>query len=109
MALFRFFRTPKHQQYDYIPRYWNPQKEELEERLKRIDDMKNGDAEAIKARLSGGFKRGGGGYQRGNAQFRRRQARRSNMTLLLVLVVLVFLSYLFINVYLPELAESIGN
>jgi len=108
MAIFRFFRTPSHQKYDYIPRYWDPQKEELEERLQRVEDRKKGDAESMKARLSGGFKRGGG-YQKGNVQFRRRQTRRSNITLLVVLVVLVFLSYLFINVYLPEIAAAVGE
>ncbi|GJM05734.1 MAG: hypothetical protein DHS20C09_17300 [marine bacterium B5-7] len=107
MAVFRFFRLPKHQKYDYIPRYWDPRQEELEERLQRIEDIKNGDAEAIKARLSGGFKRGG--YQQGNVRFRRSQAKRSNLILLGVLVMLLFLSYMFISVYLPEIAAAIGE
>ena len=47
MAVFRFLKLPKHQKYDYIPRYWDPQKEELDERLKRIEDIKSGDAEAV--------------------------------------------------------------
>lgn len=106
MAVFRFLKLPKHQKYDYIPRYWDPQKEELEERLKRIEDVKSGDTEAVKSRLSGGFRRG---YQQGNARFRKQQAKRSNLILLLVVAALIFLTYMFISVYLPEIAASLSE
>jgi hypothetical protein len=43
MALLRFFRVPKHQQYDYKPRFWDPKKEELQERLDRIEKIQGGD------------------------------------------------------------------
>jgi hypothetical protein len=107
MAVFRFLKLPKHQKYEYIPRYWDPQKEELEDRLKRIEGIKSGDAEAVKARLSGGFRRG---YQQGgNARFRKQQAKRSNLILLVVIAALIFLTYMFISVYLPEIAASLSE
>jgi hypothetical protein len=107
MAFFRFLRLPKHQKYDYIPRYWDPEKEELNERLKRIEDIQNGDPEALKARLSGGFRRGYN--QGGNGRFRKQQTKKSNLVLLGVIVVLLFLSYMFISVYLPELAAALED
>jgi len=107
MAFIRFSRLPKHQQYQYKPRYWDPQKEELEERLKQVENMKGGDAEAIKARLAGGFRRG---YQQGGqSRFRKQQVMRSNLVLLGLILLLLFLSYLFIRVYLPEIAASVGG
>ena len=30
-----FFRTPKHRVFNYKPRYWNPEKEAFEERIKQ--------------------------------------------------------------------------
>lgn len=39
MALrFSFFKVPEHKRFEYIPRYWNPEKEEREARLKRIQE-----------------------------------------------------------------------
>jgi hypothetical protein len=39
MALrFSFFKIPNHKRFEYIPRVWDPAKEEREERLKRIQE-----------------------------------------------------------------------
>lgn len=102
MAVLRFFRVPKHQQYDYKPRYWDPKKEELEERLKEIEDRKGNDPQAIKARLAGG------GFRRGfqtDGHYRKRQVMRSNFILLFIVVALILFSYLFISVYLPRIVN----
>lgn len=107
MAFIRFSKLPKYQQYQYKPRFWNPEKEDLEERLKRAEEMKSGNAESVKARLSGSFRRG---YQKAeDVRFRRRQVQRSNLVLLGVIVLLLFFSYMFISVYLPEIAAAIGE
>ncbi|MBV6655288.1 MAG: hypothetical protein KI786_16085 [Mameliella sp.] len=107
MALFKFSKLPRHQQYQYKPRFWNPEKEDLEERLKRAEEMKSGDTEGVKARLSGSFRRG---YQKAeDNRFRQRQVKRSNMVLLGVIALLILFSYLFISVYLPEIAAAIGE
>ena len=105
MALLRFFKLPRHQQYQYKPRFWDPKKEEREERLKQIEAVKEGDAEALKARLSANFRKG---YTK-DTSFRKKQVMRSNLILLGILVLLVVLSYLFIAVYLPKIAESVGS
>ncbi|MBE6329897.1 MAG: hypothetical protein E7072_07270 [Bacteroidales bacterium] len=46
MAIFNFFKTPKIRQYNVSYRYYDPKKEEREERLKRVQqqiaDEKNG-------------------------------------------------------------------
>ncbi len=106
MAVFKFFKLPRHQQYEYKPRYWDPKRDELEERLKQINDMKEGDAEAMKARLTAGFRKGG---FHGDTRYRSKQVMRSNLTLIGIIVVLLLLSYLFITLYLPEIAESVGQ
>ena len=105
MALLRFFKVPKHQQYEYKPRYWDPRKEELEDRLKRIDKIKGRDAEAVKARLSGGFRRGF--EATGVKRSRRGQVMRSNLILVGIIVILLLLSYLLLTVYLPEVVDFI--
>lgn len=103
MAIFRIFKAPKHQQYDFKPRYYDPEKEELKERLERLEEMKGSGPEAIKARLSGGFRRG---YAADNA-YRRKQMRRSNMLLIGIIVLLLLLTYFLLSVYLPSIVEAI--
>lgn len=107
MAFLRFTKIPKHQRYEYKPRYWDPRKEELEERLRRIEEVKQGDAESVKARLAGSFRKGYQGASEGG--FRQRQVRRSNLVLLGIILLLLLFSYLFISVYLPGISASLGG
>lgn len=103
MALLRFFKVPKHQRYRYVPRYWDPKKEELEERLKRIKESKDGNIEATKARLATGFRRG---YS-SDLQARRASVLRSNILLLGIIGLLLLASYVFIVKYLPTIVEAL--
>lgn len=103
MAFFKLSKLPKPQGYEYRPRYWNPQKEALEERLKQIEESKEGDTEAVKMRIASNFRRGG--YAQRGGMYKSRQNRQSNRTLLLVVAVLVLLSYWLLSVYLPELVK----
>ena len=105
MALLRFFRMPKHQQYEYKPRYWDPKKEELQKRLQQIEEIKAGGTDGIKARISSGFRRGYSASQAG----RRKEVMRSNMTLLGIIVALLVLSYMFLSVYLPRIVEAVES
>ena len=107
MAIFRGFRTPKHQQYDYKPRFWNPEKEALEERIKQVEERKSGNTESAKERISAGFKRGNNSYMAYGEKksFRSAQTRRSNITLFIVIILLALLTYLFLNIYLPEFEQ----
>ena len=103
MALLRFFKVPKHQRYDYKPRFYDPKKEELQKRLKEIEGAKKGEIEATKSRISNGMRRG---YAR-NYQTKRQQMLRSNMILLGVVLVLLLVSYLFLTKYLPQIVQSL--
>jgi len=106
MALLRFFRVPKNQQYDYKPRYWNPKKEELEKRLKEIEERSGNDPQAMRARLAGG------GFRRGfqaDTTYRKRHVFRSNMILLSIVVTLIIGSYLFLSVYLPRIVSMLES
>ncbi len=105
MALFSIFKTSKNQRFEYKPRYWDPIKEEKEERLrylKSLEEDKN-NPEAMKNRIAGSFRRS---FATDN-NVRTQQVRRTNRMLLYIIVVLVLLSYLFITFYLPGLMEQL--
>lgn len=95
MAL-NFFRTPKHQRYLYIPRFYDPEKEELQQKLKR-DNFADDTPEAMKARISAGLRR----KQTSDPEIRKEQARRSNRILFMTIIALIILSFILIDRYLP--------
>ena len=101
MAFLRFVKVPKNQQFEYKTRYWDPKKEELEERLKRIEEMQGTDSESMKARISSGLR----SRSYANTSYRRQQVMRSNVTLFAVVVGLVFITFLLLTNYLPRLVE----
>lgn len=103
MALLNFFKSTRHQRYNYIPRFYDPKKEALEERMRIMKGVKEGNTEDVKKRISGGFR--SGGYAPGASTYRNRQASRSNALILVLIVVLVILAYILANVYLDEIVN----
>ena len=102
MGIFRFMRTPTPQKFGYKPRFYNPDKEDLEERLERIRREESDDPEAVKKRIATGF-RSRGGYNKEAKFARKRGENRSNIILIGVIVVLILATYIFLEVYLPQI------
>jgi hypothetical protein len=105
MAFLKFSKLPRNQKFDYKPRYYDARKEELEERLKKIEESKSGDVEGIKNRIAGGFKR----RYEVEGSGRRNQVFRSNLTLLGIIVSLAFITYKMLVVYLPRFVEMLES
>ncbi len=103
MALRKFIKLPKHQQYQYKPRFWDPEKEKLNERLQKIEDLKGGGKDGMKARITSGLKRG----YLADSRLRNKALTRSNLLLLAIVIGLLALCYTFLTVYLPEIVEQI--
>ncbi len=103
MAIFNFFKTAKHQKYKYIPRYYDPNKEELMQRYKHAKLKASDSPEAVKARISDGLRR----KQRGNGAYRKQQVLRSNLILLAVIAFLVFSTFFFLIKYLPVIVKMV--
>lgn len=89
MAFIRVFRTPKHNKFDYNPMYWNPEKEDLQERLESVEKSKTNDPEALKARIGRGLRHRTAGVSSDTRGFRSRQVQKSNKTLIIVLAALI--------------------
>lgn len=102
MGFLRLFKPPKNQQFNYKPRYWDPKKEEAEKLRERVEQLQNGGVEAMKTRISGGFRKGAGGKAAG--AYRSQRVRKSNSTLLIVIICLMVLTYLGLTVYFPDIS-----
>ena len=104
MAIFNFFRTPKPQQFRYVPRHYDPEREEIKRRLAQLNpDEVDNSAEAMKHRISAGFKR----KQSADPTYRKRHTKRSNRMLAAIIVLLIVISVIMIERYLPALMQAL--
>ncbi len=94
MAFTSFFKKPEHKRFNIQPRYWDPAKEEREEREKRIRgelglrDENEPYIPNIKGRMK---------TQLRHAHFNSNGARnKSNIRLLLIFVLLAIAAYIYI-------------
>lgn len=105
MAFLSFFKKTSNQRFEYNPRYWDPQKEDLHKRVEQAKRQSGNDPEAIKARISASMRRGGSGVEK---KVRTNYMYRSNMMLIGIVVILLLLTYLFFVSYLPMILEGLG-
>ena len=102
MGVFKFLKPPSHQQFSYKPRFWDPKKEEARQRAERVKLLEDGGVDAMKARISGGFRKGAGGAAAGT--YRSERVKRANGTLFIVIIALLVISYFAIEVYFPDIS-----
>lgn len=102
MSFFRMGSRFKHRSFDYIPRYYDPVKEELEERLKGYNQKADA-TEIAKNRIRRGFRKGGVDTRK----YSQRVRKRSTFRLLGIIVFLVLVTFLLLNKYLPQLVAAI--
>ena len=100
MSVFNFFKRPPHQKFDYKPRFYDPVKEEREARLAKYKEG-GGDAEQVKARISAGFR------SRSRTGSIRNDSKRANLRLVAILIVLIWMTYYFLDKYLPVIVDAV--
>ena len=96
MAVLRFFKLPKPKKFEYTPLYYDPKKEEMEEREKRIATGINSSQtyeEDYSSRIKGSMRSASKRKQQKN---QKTDARTSNMRIVLIILVLAFLAWYFI-------------
>jgi len=89
MGIPRFIKLPKHKKFSYSPRYWDPVKEEREERIRRIKAEMGIDMPSNPNRTT--IRRGS--FRQASQNVKVRATRGSNIRLLIILAVLFMLAY----------------
>ncbi|MEM7102147.1 MAG: hypothetical protein AAF502_03375 [Bacteroidota bacterium] len=97
-------RLPKARKFEYKPRYFDPEEEERKERRKKLFEAHGSGSEGSKLRIAKGLKRHKDRRNRSESG-----AIRTNMILIVVLSVLIFFSWIFLNNYLEPFIESWFN
>ncbi len=91
MGLFSFNKRPKHNSFNYTPRYYDPEKEALDQQVNRHSAQN--DPEAAKDRIRSGLK----SRYRGDKKFRASETKKSNVRLVVIIGVLIGLSMLLMQ------------
>lgn len=102
MSFFKMGNRFKHRSFDYIPRFYDPAKEELEERVKGYNEKIDA-AEIAKNRIRRGFRTSNGESRK----FAQSVRKRSNLRLFGIIIFLVLACILFLNKYLPQIVKYV--
>lgn len=87
----KFTKLPKHKAFDYKPRYYNEQKERLEERKRKFETMEAEGKTRTRDDIEINFRRNSGT----DNKFRSKQLMASNLRLIIILMALVGICYYF--------------
>jgi hypothetical protein len=90
MGLPRFIKLPDHKRFEYTPRYWDPEKEEFEERVRQIQQEMGIGVPRDPNRTT--IKRGS--FRQVRQQTKLRASRNSNLRLVIILAILLIIAYL---------------
>ena len=90
MGIPRFFKLPGYKRFEYAPRYWDPEEEEREERIRQIKQEMGVELPSGPSRTT--IKRGSFRQVRQKAKVK--ASRNANIRLVVILAVLLFLAYL---------------
>jgi len=90
MGLPRFIKLPHHKKFSYAPRYYDPEKEEREERIRRIKQEMGIDVPRNPGRTT--IRRGS--FRQASRNAKVKATRGTNIRLVVILAVLLIIAYL---------------
>lgn len=87
-----FGKRPKHRKFDYNPRFWDPEKEALQQ---QIDQYKGDltDQDKVKQRISSGLRN----RYMGDEDFKKNSVRKSNKRIIYIVFILGVITYLILK------------
>jgi len=87
-----FGKRPKHKKFGYIPRFYDEEKDQLQQ---RIDQHKGAvsDKDKVKQRISSGLRN----RYVGDAAYKKASVKKSNLRILYILIILMFISYIILT------------
>ena len=99
MAIFSFYNMRKPRQYNHKPIYWDPRKEALAERVRKVEiemGVSEEKMEDYKPNIKGTFIEGTSHLKKSRAKgYTERSRINNNMRLLLIIIVLIVLFWYF--------------
>lgn len=102
MSFFKPGKLPKPQNFNYIPRYYDPRKEELERRIKAQQSTgDDGKMQALKTRITTNLRH----RIADSKDYRRRKVVKSNLTIIGIIIILLWVVYEFMMRYMHRIKD----
>ncbi|MEE9373436.1 MAG: hypothetical protein V3V00_10320 [Saprospiraceae bacterium] len=102
MSFFRMGNRFKNRSFDYVPQYYDPAKEELEQRVQGYNE-KDDATEIAKNRIRRGFRKGSVDTSKYSQSVR----KKSIIRLLGIIVFLVLVTFYILYIYLPQIVRMV--
>lgn len=92
MLSFGFGKRPKHRKFDYLPRYYDAEKETLEKRINQYKGDLSDEAK-MKERISSQLRH----RYIGDENYRKSQSKKSTLRVFYILILLLVISYFILT------------
>lgn len=101
MGFINFGNRIKHRKFEYVPRYYDQEKEERDARIRQYTSgNSDSDTELAKSRIKAGFRQK---YRAEEDAYSSRSKKKSNRILMMVMVLLLVVCYIFLTEHLPRI------
>ncbi|WP_236975115.1 hypothetical protein [Membranihabitans maritimus] len=110
MGLFKFNKVAKYKKFNYVPRYYDPEKEERDAIIRRAqgeaglinENDEDSDVENAKFRISRAF------HSRGvSNEYSRKSHKKSNIRIIMIVIILSAIVYIILNTNVEGLIKLI--
>ncbi len=102
---FSFFKNTRPRKFDPIPRFYDPEKEYIEDKLKKVRNEETEKYDKIKANIRNNFRNSHTGF--GVNRSGKRKNYNSNIRLVVILIFLILITYILLIKYLPQIENFV--
>ena len=102
MSFFRMGNRIRNRSFEYIPRHYDPVKEDLEQRVKGYNSKADA-TEIAKNRIRHNFRKS----SKESRRYAQKARKRSNYRLLVIVAFLSAMTFIFLSKFLPQLEAII--
>jgi len=105
ISRFSIFKKPEHRKFDPIPRFYNPEKEYIEDKLAKHRNKGEDKYIDIKSNIRRNFRDNRAGF--GMSKHKVGRGRSSNIRLIIILVLLIAMTYYLLTRYFVNIESLI--
>jgi len=104
ISRFSIFKKPEHRKFDPVPRFYNPEKEYIEDKLAKHSKKGDEKYSDIKSNIRQNFRDNRAGF--GMSKHKIGRGKSSNIRLVVILILIIFMTYYLLTRYFVNI-ESI--
>ncbi len=105
ISRFSIFKKPEHRKFDPIPRFYNPEKEYIEDKLANVHKREDEKYANIKSNIRRNFRDNRAGF--GMSKHKIGRDKSSNLRLVIILILIIAMTYYLLTKYFVNIESLI--